>query len=166
MKSYVHQKKAYDENVKAVAADRKRVQEELESLPEKRQILAECTRSVEESQQLLDKLYELNVIFPKYRDLVAVSQMYEYVASGRCNTLSGYEGAYNLYEQELRMNIVISHLEDIYDQLEEISTNQYMLYSAICESNNLLLEVANYTEMTAYNTGVIMLNSNIYGRYF
>ena len=83
-------KKAYDENVKAVAADRKRVQEELESLPEKRQILAECTRSVEESQQLLDKLYELNVIFPKYRDLVAVSQMYEYVASGRCNTLSGY----------------------------------------------------------------------------
>ena len=62
------------------------------------------------------------------------------------NTLSGYEGAYNLYEQELRMNIVISQLEDIYDQLEEISTNQYMLYSAICESNNLLLEVANYTE--------------------
>ena len=166
VKSYVHQKKAYDENVKAVAADRKRVQEELESLPEKRQILAECTRSVEESQQLLDKLYELNVIFPKYRDLVAVSQMYEYVASGRCNTLSGYEGAYNLYEQELRMNIVISQLEDIYDQLEEISTNQYMLYSAICESNNLLLEVANYTEMTAYNKGVIMLNSNIYGRYF
>ena len=166
VKSYVHQKKAYDENVKAVAADRKRVQEELESLPEKRQILAECTRSVEESQQLLDKLYELNVIFPKYRDLVAVSQMYEYVASGRCNTLSGYEGAYNLYEQELRMNIVISQLEDIYDQLEEISTNQYMLYSAICESNNLLLEVANYTEMTSYNTGVIMLNSNIYGRYF
>ncbi len=36
VKSYVHQKKAYDENVKAVAADRKRVQEELESLPEKR----------------------------------------------------------------------------------------------------------------------------------
>ena len=166
LKIYNKKKKAYDENVKAVAADRKRVQEELESLPEKRQILAECTRSVEESQQLLDKLYELNVIFPKYRDLVAVSQMYEYVASGRCNTLSGYEGAYNLYEQELRMNIVISHLEDIYDQLEEISTNQYMLYSAICESNNLLLEVANYTEMTAYNTGVIMLNSNIYGRYF
>ena len=66
---------------------------------------------------MLDKLYELNVIFPKYRDLVAVSQMYEYVASGRCNTLSGYEGAYNLYEQELRMNIVISQLEDIYDQL-------------------------------------------------
>ena len=166
LKIYNKKKKAYDENVKAVAADRKRVQEELESLPEKRQILAECTRSVEESQQLLDKLYELNVIFPKYRDLVAVSQMYEYVASGRCNTLSGYEGAYNLYEQELRMNIVISQLEDIYDQLEEISTNQYMLYSAICESNNLLLEVANYTEMTAYNTGVIMLNSNIYGRYF
>ena len=59
------EKKHTSRNVKAVAADRKRVQEELESLPEKRQILAECTRSVEESQQLLDKLYDLNRDLPE-----------------------------------------------------------------------------------------------------
>mgnify|MGYP007024707781 CR=1 FL=1 len=54
--------------------------------------------------------------FPKYRNLVAVSQIYEYILSGRCTELGGYQGAYNLYEQETRMDIVIMRLDDIYEE--------------------------------------------------
>ena len=35
----------------------------------------------------LENLYDVNIIYPKYRNLVAVTTIYEYLASGRCDTL-------------------------------------------------------------------------------
>lgn len=61
-------------------------------------------------EKSLDSLYEMGIIYPKYRNLVAVSTIYEYLSSGRCDRLDGPDGAYNLYEMELRQNIVIGQL--------------------------------------------------------
>lgn len=85
-----------------------------------------------------DKLYSYGILFGKYRNFVAVSSLYEYLSSGRCDTLEGPHGAYNLYENEIRMNMVISQLHQVIESLEEIKQNQYMIYSAIKESNKLL----------------------------
>ena len=52
-----------------------------------------------------------------------MSKIYEYILSGRCTELDGFKGAYNLYEQETRMDIVIMRLDDIYEELEEIKEN-------------------------------------------
>ena len=38
----------------------------------------------------LNQLYSLNIIYPKYRNFVAISSFYEYFESGRCNTLKGH----------------------------------------------------------------------------
>ncbi len=76
------------------------------------------------------------VIFPKYHDLVAYSQFYEYFQSGRCTSLTGPDGAYNLYENELRQNIIIGKLDDISNSLEEIKQNQYMIYSELKSINS------------------------------
>jgi len=84
------------------------------------------------------KAYAYGVIFEKYRDFVAVSMFYEYLSSGRCSELEGANGAYNLYESELRANIIISKLTEINEHLEDIKQNQFMIYNAISEVTNQL----------------------------
>ena len=62
-------------------------------------------RKITEAEELLKKtfatrndLYAYDVIFGKYRDVVALSSFYEYLMSGRCTSLVGATGAYNIYE--------------------------------------------------------------------
>ena len=102
----------------------------------------------------LENLYDVNIIYPKYRNLVAVTTIYEYLASGRCDTLEGTDGAYNLYEMELRQNIIIGQLSSVLDSLEQIKNNQFTLYNEIEESNRksaeLLSDIADNTKFSAY----------------
>ena len=86
-------------------------------------------------QAALRNLYEEGIIYPKYQNLVAVSTIYEYIASGRCDRLDGPYGAYNLYESELRQNIIIGQLSKIETHLEQIKENQNMLYYELRDAN-------------------------------
>lgn len=113
----------------------------------------------------LKELYDMNIIFPKYRNLVAISQIYEYFMSGRCTQLEGHEGAYNIFESELRQNIIINKLNDVLNQLEQIKQNQYMIYQAIQEANLHLAQIESNTEAIKYNTAVTAENSAICARY-
>ena len=107
-----------------------------------------------ELNQALIIFYHLDVIYPKYRNLVAVTTIYEYLASGRCDTLEGADGAYNLYEMELRQNIIIGQLSSVLDSLEQIKSNQFTLYNEIKEANqktaDLLSSIADNTKFSAY----------------
>ena len=112
----------------------------------------------------LESLYDENVIFPKYRNLVAISAINEYLLSGRCDKLEGPDGAYNLYEMELRQNIIIGQLSNIIGNLEEIKDNQYSLYQELRKSNQtvdeIICEIRNMryeTKLIAYFTGVTAL---------
>ena len=97
-----------------------------------------------------NQLYATEIIFGKYRDLAAITSFYEYLISGRCETLDGTNGCYNLYESELRANIIINKLDAIGDSLEQIKENQYMLYSQLSQTN---------TELSSLNsTTTAMLN--------
>ena len=42
-----------------------------------------------ETRELLARYYALDVIYPKYRNMVAMTTIYEYFASGRCTVLTG-----------------------------------------------------------------------------
>lgn len=102
----------------------------------------------------LEQLYSADVIYPKYRNLVAVTMIYEYLASGRCSELEGPNGAYNLYEMELRQNIIIGQLSSILDRLEQIRGNQFTLYNELEKSNQesarLLSDISNNVEFNRY----------------
>ena len=108
--------------------------------------------------------YEQNVIFPKYRDMVAITTINEYLMSGRCFELEGPSGAYNLYEIELRQNIIIDQLSTIISSLEQIRNNQFSLYQELVKANttvnDILYEVQGVkenTRLTAYFAGVTAL---------
>lgn len=112
----------------------------------------------------LDTLYEENVIFPKYRNFVAISAINEYLLSGRCDKLEGPDGAYNLYEMELRQNIIIGQLSNIIGNLEQIRNNQYSLYQELQRSNQtvneIIYEIRNLrddTKLLTYFAGITAL---------
>lgn len=112
----------------------------------------------------LTEHYNQNVIFPKYRDMVAITTINEYLMSGRCYELEGPNGAYNLYEMELRQNIIIGQLSSIVSSLEQIKKNQFSLYQELVKANttvkDILREVEGVrenTRLTAYFAGVTAL---------
>ena len=126
-----------------------------------------------------NELYAYDIVFDKYRNPVALSSFYEYLMSGRCSALEGADGAYNIYESEIRANRVIAQLDAVVSSLEEIKHNQYMMYREMCRTNSLLENLnstmdqaltsiqgieANTTKI-AENSAVIAHNSAITAYY-
>ena len=113
-------------------------------------------------EEALISLYEEGIIYSKYRSLVAVSTIYEYLASGRCDQLEGPNGAYNLYEMELRQNIVIGQLSTITEHLEQIKENQYTLYYEIQNANrnseSMLSSIGDDVKFSAYQNAATAKN--------
>lgn len=95
------------------------------------------------SQKVLNKIYSENIIFPKYRNLVMVCSLYEYICAGRCDTLEGHDGAYNILEIEIRLDHIITRLDRIIAMLDRIQENQYVVYHAIQETNQRLEMIGN-----------------------
>lgn len=120
---------------------------------------------LEETKDLLEKLYAADVIFPKYRNMVAMCTMYEYFASGRCTELTGPNGAYNLYEQELRQNLIINQLENINANLEQVKQNQYILYQGIMETNRALQTISGDVKQLVNAAEVVAESSRITAFY-
>ena len=114
-----------------------------------------------ETKDVLRRLYAINIIFPKYRNMVAMCTIYEYFASGRCSVLTGPNGAYNLYESELRQNIIIAKLDKIISQLEEIKQNQYILYEEMKETRAVLNNISRDVGRIMENTEAIKESSYI-----
>lgn len=102
----------------------------------------EAEQKYTQTFDVLNQYYSANIIYPKYRNLVAVSMFEEYIQSGRCSILEGHEGAYNLYESELRMNLILTKLDDIIDRLDQISENQYMLAQSLQKSRQEVINIA------------------------
>ena len=113
-------------------------------------------------EEALISLYEEGIIYSKYRNLVAVSTIYEYLASGRCDQLEGPNGAYHLYEMELRQNIVIGQLSTITEHLEQIKENQYTLYYEIQNANrnseSMLSSIGDDVKFSAYQNAATAKN--------
>ena len=144
---------------------------------------------IEETSKLLKEQYEClqlmlspEIIFPKYDNIVAWSTMYEYFVTGRVSGLTGPDGAYNLYENELRSNIIISQLDEIISKLDAIKNNQFVLYKALSRidasikemsdgiknvsnqlkgTNQMLAEISNTAAAIEYNTKKTAVYSEI-----
>ena len=90
----------------------------------------------------LQEHYNANIIYPKYRYFVAIASICEYLSSGRCDTLEGANGAYNIYESELRQNLIVNQLSSISGNEDQIKTNQYLLYQALIGAEDTVNQLA------------------------
>lgn len=167
---YSSEKKAYNSQMRTYKRekeeDERRIEKESECARAYRDNALLYYQNISACENTLKQLYDLDIIFPKYRNFIAISQIYEYYMSGRCTELEGHEGAYNIYESEVRQNVIIIQLNAVLANLEEIKRTQYMIYDAICEANSRLAHIESNTEAIAYNTAVIAENSEICARYY
>lgn len=134
-KAKIDYKNAQDEYRAYNKADKMRVREELihrEYIITQLQELEEIHKSTMET---LEKFYDKNIIFPKYRNLVMVCSLYEYICAGRCTSLEGSDGAYNILETEIRLDKIIIQIDTAIKELNSLKNGQYMLLSVIQETN-------------------------------
>lgn len=116
------------------------------------------------SKETLKQIYNKDIIFPKYRSMVMICSLYEYVCSGRCTALEGHEGAYNLLEMEIRLDKIVTQLERVIQLLGTIRQNQYMLYSAIQDANRQSAKILESTEqITSQLQSVQTSNQKLFG---
>lgn len=107
----------------------------------------------------LQQLYSYGIVHPKYRNLVALCTFHEYLETGRCSALEGPDGAYNLYESELRTEIIIGHLEQIESKLDTIIDNQREICATLRSIDQSLANIDAKTTKAIDLLGSIDTNS-------
>ena len=166
----------YTEECLAIEKKNDAIKREYEtSCKEIESVKKELSDTLTKSQEVLSDLYSLDVVYPKYRNMIAMVTISEYLESGRCSTLEGPDGAYNLYELELRQNIIIDKLDTIISQLDQVKENQYKLYQKVNEANEIgayrAVQASNiasstrrieaHSEITAYCAQITANNTSI-----
>lgn len=112
---------------------------------------ARCLSIGAEIYITLNEFYDLDIIYPKYRDLASISTIYEYMLSGRCSSLEGHGGAYDTFEYEKRLDHIIVKLDNIIELLDKIRVNQEQLYIAVNEGLNRSQEILNDMKISVNN---------------
>lgn len=105
---------------------------------------------IKQLNQIEYEMYTANVIYEKYQDFDILSTFYDYLMSGRCKSLEGSNGAYNLYESEYRSDMMITKLSSIERSLRRIEYSQYVISDQLANINHSL-ERMNETMDAAYN---------------
>jgi hypothetical protein len=133
--------------------------------------LSRANALLQSTRQVLQQYYSRGIIHLKYQhNLVAIAMFYDYIDTGRCSALEGYAGAYNLYESEVRMNMILSKLDDIVNRLDDISSAQWQLsqelrngqqqVNRLCNSvQNSLDNISSNTESAAYYSRISAINT-------
>ena len=131
-------------------------------------------KEIEEAKEEIKKLCDCKAqlaalgMYPKYLNIVALTTMAEYLETGRCSELTGADGAYNLYESEIRANRIVAQLDQIIDSLETIKANQYNTYRVLNSISydtgrmvSTIDRMAHSLENIDANTGAIKDNTEV-----
>lgn len=116
--------------------------------------------SKEATEVVLNRLYDLDIIYKKYRSLVPISMFCEYLDSGLRTELHGTNGMYDLYERQLvgqqivgelsavnsNLNAISYKLSNLSSQLSGIQRNQILLYDEVARGNDIAQEIKLGTE--------------------
>lgn len=101
----------------------------------------EISNALQEAKKNLSDIYSKNILPAKYRSLNAVATLYEYLDTGRCNTIEGHGGIYDTYETDLQRGLIIKTLADIRDSMYRIEANQQLLYRELQQVNKTLSSI-------------------------
>ena len=144
-----------------VAADKSRVDRELIRKNKLEELYRILNKKHSESKELLDCLYTRSGIYQKYRSIVAACSFYEYFQSGRCDEFEGPNGAYNKFEEEARLNLIISKLDDVVERLDRIENNQHTLHTSITEGNQMIKKLVSNANAISKKVDFIASQSEI-----
>lgn len=125
----------------------------------------------------LKQFYSIGILPPDYRNIYAVSSIYGYFTDGRTQSLgfnpkTGDQGAFNIYQNERRLDKIIYNTEEIIRRLDEVIHTQRELAQGLSRVNKSISSmnasmdahlkkitattqnIASCQAITAYNTAV------------
>lgn len=115
----------------------------------------EISIALQSAKKRLSEIYSKNILPTKYRSLNAVATLYEYLETGRCNTIQGHGGIYDTYETDLQRGLIIKTLTDIRDSMHRIEANQQLLYRELQQVNQTLSSInSSLTEIKTTNSEI------------
>ena len=104
--------------------------------------LKELTDEIAANEQMesdikdtLETYYSTHVLDPEYQDLVPVTTMYGYFKDNRCQELTGHNGAYSLYEKELKAQTITGDLEEVLNRTNNLADAQKDILSQVGKVN-------------------------------
>ena len=130
----------YEDFIKKVTkkADKQinKIKEEMTKL---RELKKKESTKLTASKKKLKSLYENDILFEKYKNICAISSFLEYYESERTDTLTGQNGAYNIYENELsNKSAMKTFYFDYSDPFSNYQEAQYYLKSIIDKLNKYM----------------------------
>lgn len=93
------------------------------------------------AQKNLRQIYDVNVLPAKYRNLTAVATLYEYLETGRCNTITGHGGIYDTYETERIHLAQLQQMVEMNQRLSRIEDNQRYICQEMQKANSTLRSI-------------------------
>lgn len=145
----------------AVKADEKRVEYELRVKADIQLQIKQVQAELYRTRDALTSAYAVGVIHPDYRKIVAVCSLYDYLDKGICNKLTGRDGAYAFYEEELRFQRILDKLDVIIEKLDEIIANQHQIASLIKEGNAAISRIEQQNNRMSATMNSINENSAV-----
>ena len=118
--------------------------------------IANISKNQVDTETALKKMYEQNIVHPKYWGIVPISMFCEYIDTERRTVLSGENGMYDLYEAELlgkqivgelqvvnnNLRAINATLQNMSQKLSGIQRNQMLLYGAVMEGNTIAQNIS------------------------
>lgn len=141
--------------------DNARVRRELQQVASLKIYVRTIKKRISDTQTALDKLYILNIINKDYQGLIPVVMFCEYFRKELCYKLEGPNGAYRLYENDLKWGKMYAKIDEVLSRLDEIRETQEALYFEIQRSNKLSNQLYNTAIETSKTMKRIESNSVI-----
>lgn len=127
----------------------------------------EAIKSLKELIVCKTELYSLGILHPKYQGLIPVGIIFDYLQTGRAETLTGPLGAYNLYESEAfsraiveKLNKIDESLSVISESLNDIKGTQSALYKKLEENTKELKQLNKRLDGIGKAVDSILLNAD------
>lgn len=113
------------------------------------------------SKQTLASIYSKNILAREYRNLDAVSKMYSYLTSGRCDQIYGHGGMLDTYIKDRQWEINAQQLFSLNKTVSAIRDVQDSMYDEIRETNRSLASINNQLDKIKNSNYEIEKNSAI-----
>jgi len=136
---------ALDSEEGKILASNRYVEERLPQVLKKQGYLEDMVGQIEqnlsESKKLREMIYSEGVLPERYRNIVSVASLYQFLENGICTQIKGHGGIYDTYEYHLKLNEIIDNLKKIRQDLRQIKLNQEILYDKLCEIDDTLNKI-------------------------
>ena len=99
-----------------------------------------CLKEANAFRYAREKLYENGVLHERFRNISAISQLKEYLEMGIADQLTGADGAYRVYLEDLRTEKIVGSVDELRQSVErgmsQLIKGQKAIYSKLVQIND------------------------------